>query len=101
MSTVGRVGRRIGQVGRLARATQRPAPGLWRRAGTPGERLCTLAIENPRQRVVDLRLKVELLPGVPPGIGAGHDRALVDALDTVAVAEPIGLARVLELRLDL
>ena len=46
-------------------------------------------------------VKVELLPSLPPGVGARDDRAIVDALDAVAEAKPVRLGRVLELRADL
>ena len=45
--------------------------------------------------------EVELLPGLPPRVGARDDRAIVDALDAVAKAKPVRLGRVLELGLDL
>src|SRR5438067_2832042 len=46
-------------------------------------------------------LEEELLPGGPPVVGAGDDRAVVDALDAVAEAEPVRRRRVLVLDRDL
>src|SRR5262245_42822421 len=49
----------------------------------------------------DRDLEVELLPGLPPRVGARDDGALADPLDSRAVSEAVRLGRVLELRLDL
>src|SRR4029079_13861420 len=50
---------------------------------------------------VEAGSEVELLPGVPPGVGSRDDGASVEELDTMPVTEAIGLRRVLELGLHL